>query len=141
MGINLSKKPAVCGIVLPHKVKATIANRFLRVFVSAFVWIVGLPTAILALPFLLGIQIEQNTIDSVLKFIQNNGPQLFALFVFGIAVFTRVKVVTEDRAEYEKNFYEINSEARLQKAYYVFFNLGKRQSRQSRSSDRPACVG
>jgi hypothetical protein len=55
--------------------------------------------------------------------IGHNGPQLVALFVFGIAVFTTVKVVTEDRAEYEKNFYEINSSARLQKAYYLFFKL------------------
>jgi hypothetical protein len=48
---------------------------------------------------------------------------IIIVIILAVAWRTTYQVIKADRAHYDKNFYEANSQARLEKAHFVFYHL------------------
>lgn len=100
-----------------------VGRRFLKTLTIAFIEIIGIPSAIIGGIYLLGFKIDPVLADWAADRVQPYGPLLVILIILGVAWLTCYKVVKEDRENYERNFYNANSQARIEKAHLVFFRL------------------
>jgi hypothetical protein len=100
-----------------------ISKAFLKTFGQIFLGIVGVPGTLVLLSVSFGLKPNEQEINVAWNGLQQYGPAFFALLVVGVALYTTHKLVGSDRLNYEKTFYQENSQARLEQAYYVFFHL------------------
>jgi hypothetical protein len=100
-----------------------VSKRFLKAFVKASLEVAGIPSTILVVLYLLGLKVDAEQTQTVTDTLQPFGPVIIVLFVLGVGLETAYKIVKEDREDYDKRFYEFNSQARLERAHFVLCQL------------------
>lgn len=95
----------------------------MKTFGKVFVFVVGIPGAVFAIPFFLGWNVDQRILDTVTETVRPLGLFILVGLVLVSGVIATHKVVNEDRERYEKDFYGVNTQARIEKAHLIFFHL------------------
>lgn len=104
---------------------------FLKAFFGALSTVVAIPTILILSPFWLGIEIKEEIVKSGISILENSGPAIFSILLIIVAIETSYRIIKNERKRYDDNFYQVNTQARLEQAHYVFFHLyleGKKAS-------------
>lgn len=101
----------------------------MKTFAWLLVKVVGIPTTIIAILYLLRIRIDQQIVDSAAKVAWDWGPLFVGILLLLVGAESTHRVINPDRKKYDDDFYAANSQARIERAHLLFFDLylkGKR---------------
>ena len=94
----------------------------MKTFTWILIKVVGTPTAVITILYLLRIRVDQWIIDEAAKIAWGWGPLIVVVLVLLVGAESTHRVINDDRDKYGKKFYDANPEARIARAHVVFYS-------------------
>ena len=95
----------------------------MKTFAWLLVKVVGIPTAIIAILYLLRIRIDQRIIDCAANLAWDWGPSFVSILLLLVGAESTHRVINDDRSKYTKKYLNANPEARIARAHLVFYSI------------------
>jgi hypothetical protein len=99
-----------------------ISAEFMKVFFKKAFILIGIPSALLLGLAAIGIKTDYTDIDIILK-LSVYAPLLFMLLILFIGVQTTEQIVAEDRKRAALDFYSVDTNAAIDRAFRKFWHL------------------